>query len=344
LLKASLPDRSSDILDDTATAEFVDSYVAGKRESGPAELHWAAQQFNTTWVLVSRVNNYSCMAVTGVFPNYQSGSNNELKYICAGYIALEQLQDPMILYAHGGLLNPHIIGQLTHYAPIHQPRTIELRFKFDECTIAQYADVRDIEQVSDLQHTSQLSESEVEASFAASTVYESQEERRRAFKQRITIAVLRDNFRAWQDRCKLVALGKSLLDEFRRNRHLNREEEISPISKLARSRSRSPPETSSSMLDKSVFNQTRPTLLHQSSDVFSPPTEDKPSSNDSASKEPRWTRLEAFTQLCQSRLPHSTFFIFQQVLKERRYSRNERYRLHRSVMNLWIGRSNSRFT
>jgi hypothetical protein len=153
-------------MDDTATAEFVDSYVAGKCEWGPAELYWAAQPFDITWVLVSLVINHSCMAVTGVLPNYQSGHHHELKNICAGYIALEQLKDPMILYAHGGLLNQHKIGQRTHFVPIHQPRTIELAFKFDECTIAQYANVRDIKQVSDLLHTSQISESAVEAIFA----------------------------------------------------------------------------------------------------------------------------------------------------------------------------------
>jgi hypothetical protein len=163
-------------------------------------------------------------------------------------------------------------------------------------------------------------------------VHEGQEERRRAFKQRVTMAVLSTNFRAWQDRCKRVALGKSLLDEFRRNR----EEEISPISKLSRSRSPLPPVTSSSMLDKSVFDQTRPTLLHQSSDVFSP-TEDELSSNVSVSKEPRWTRLEAFTQRRQSRILLSTFFVFQHVFKFQRYLRSQRLTLCRRAFIIFHG-------
>jgi hypothetical protein len=73
--------RDSDIFDDTATAEFTDKYIAGQFESGCAELHWAAQRpqhFNTTWILVSRVNHHSCMAVTGIFINFESGQNNQI--------------------------------------------------------------------------------------------------------------------------------------------------------------------------------------------------------------------------------------------------------------------------
>jgi hypothetical protein len=76
-----LQEFDTDIFDDTATAEFTDKYIAGQFESGCAELHWAAQRpqhFNTTWILVSRVNHHSCMAVTGIFINFESGQNNQI--------------------------------------------------------------------------------------------------------------------------------------------------------------------------------------------------------------------------------------------------------------------------
>jgi hypothetical protein len=41
----------------------------------------------------------------------------------------------MILFSHGGLLNQHIIGQLTHFAPVQQTQTINLLFKFDKCSV-----------------------------------------------------------------------------------------------------------------------------------------------------------------------------------------------------------------
>jgi hypothetical protein len=75
------------------------------------------------------------MAVTGVFVNFESGQNNQIQIICGGPIDLAQLKDPMILYSHGGLLNQHIIGQLTHFVPVQQTQTINLLFKFDQCTV-----------------------------------------------------------------------------------------------------------------------------------------------------------------------------------------------------------------
>jgi hypothetical protein len=77
------------------------------------------------------------MKVTGVFANVEPGRSKRMKYICAGHIDLEQLKDPMILlYAHGGLLNPHIIGCLTCFAPVPQTQTINLSFELGASAIA----------------------------------------------------------------------------------------------------------------------------------------------------------------------------------------------------------------
>jgi hypothetical protein len=66
-----LQEFDTDISDDIATAEFTDKYIAEKFESGCAELHWAAQHFNTTWILVSRVINHSSLVYGSNWYLYQ---------------------------------------------------------------------------------------------------------------------------------------------------------------------------------------------------------------------------------------------------------------------------------
>ena len=69
--------------------------------------------------------------------------------VCAGVIDQHQLTEPMILYSHGGILNPHIVAQLSHFAPVEhceQMDTIDDARVFDTYTIVQNPDTTEITQ------------------------------------------------------------------------------------------------------------------------------------------------------------------------------------------------------
>ena len=118
-------------------------------------LLWAAQRANKHLVLALNIEGLPWLAtavsavhrsVTGNFLSYDN-TNSEFEYINAGRIEADQLNESMILYSHGGMLNPYVIGQLTHFAPIQRiaKDAMELGDKLDTCVIVQNLDVRDLD-------------------------------------------------------------------------------------------------------------------------------------------------------------------------------------------------------
>lgn len=104
--------------DSLIISDFVSNYVDGNFQSGTLELLYAAKRDKRHYVVVSTVNGETTCAVTAIFPCYEKCSN-ELTILKAGMITVEQIATPMMLFSHGGLINPHVIGkQLTHFAPV----------------------------------------------------------------------------------------------------------------------------------------------------------------------------------------------------------------------------------
>ncbi len=68
--------------------------------------------------MLSRTGDWC--AVTAIFPCYENCQHdNELAVVKAGVITIEQLKKPMVLFSHGGLIDPYVMGQqLTHFAPV----------------------------------------------------------------------------------------------------------------------------------------------------------------------------------------------------------------------------------
>ena len=70
------------------------------------------QQSTTNhYIVVSTVYGETTCAVTAIFPCYERCSNN-LKFLKAGVITLEELATPLMLFLHGGLINPYVLGTL----------------------------------------------------------------------------------------------------------------------------------------------------------------------------------------------------------------------------------------
>jgi hypothetical protein len=101
-------------------SDFISEYVDGKRQSGFRELWYAVKQDNKHYVVVSSlaVEGESWCAVTAIFPGYGDSQCNDIAIVNAGVISAEQLKTSMILLSHGALINPHVIAQLTHFAPV----------------------------------------------------------------------------------------------------------------------------------------------------------------------------------------------------------------------------------
>ncbi len=60
----------------------------------------------------------------------------------AGALTLDQLKTPMLVFSHGGILNPHVMGQqLTHFAPVTVPDQISDKDMLNQCCILLTPDV-----------------------------------------------------------------------------------------------------------------------------------------------------------------------------------------------------------
>ncbi len=75
----------------------------------------------------------------------------------------------MILYFHGGMLNPYIFSQLTHFAPIQRvdKEAMELGDKLDTCIIVQNPEVHDLENLSLVGHVRYLTDVDYESVLVA---------------------------------------------------------------------------------------------------------------------------------------------------------------------------------
>jgi hypothetical protein len=121
--------------DPVEISEFVSKYVDGEFQSGILELLYAAKRDKCHYIVVSTVDGETTYAVTAIFPCYEHCSNN-LKFLKAGVITLEELATPLMLFSHGGLINPHVLGpKLTHFAPIYIKSEVEAEDRLNQCLI-----------------------------------------------------------------------------------------------------------------------------------------------------------------------------------------------------------------
>ncbi len=104
-----------DLLTNPSLTDFTSQYVEGEFQSGILELLYAAQTDKRHFVIVSTVSGESWSAVTAIFPCYKGcAKDTKLSILEAGVITMEQLKTSMILFSHGALVNPHVLGrQLT---------------------------------------------------------------------------------------------------------------------------------------------------------------------------------------------------------------------------------------
>ena len=67
-------------------------------------------------------------------------------YICAGQVSIHQQTTPKIFHSNGALINPHVVPQLTHFAPIQcvAPAAIKDCDKLDACCIVVNPDPEDL--------------------------------------------------------------------------------------------------------------------------------------------------------------------------------------------------------
>jgi hypothetical protein len=98
-----------DLSDAIELSNFVSDYVEGKLQSGTPELLYAAKRDKKHYIIVSNVYGENTCAVTAIFPCYENCSN-EIQILKAGDIKLEQLEAPMVLFPHGGIINPFVMG------------------------------------------------------------------------------------------------------------------------------------------------------------------------------------------------------------------------------------------
>ena len=126
-----------DLLTSPSLTDFISQYVEGEFQSGILELLYAAQTDKRHFVIVSTVSGESWSAVTAIFPCYKGcAKDTKLSILKAGVITMEQLKTPMILFSHGALVNPHVLGrQLTHFAPVTVPDEVQEKDLLNQCCI-----------------------------------------------------------------------------------------------------------------------------------------------------------------------------------------------------------------
>jgi len=125
-------------------SDFISEYVDGKWQSGFSELWYAVKQDNKHYVVVSSVEGESWCAVTAIFPGYGDCQCNDIAVVKAGVISVEQLKTSMILLSHGALINPHVLAQLTHFAPVTLSTEIKDEDLLNQCCICLSPDVSHI--------------------------------------------------------------------------------------------------------------------------------------------------------------------------------------------------------
>ncbi len=85
-----------------------------------------SHQARKHYIGVSSVEGEACFAVTGLFPCHEECQPyTNLVFVKSGALILDQLKTPMLVFSHGGIVNPHVMGrQMTHFAPVTVPDQI----------------------------------------------------------------------------------------------------------------------------------------------------------------------------------------------------------------------------
>jgi hypothetical protein len=117
-------EHGQDFCSEQNITDVVSDYIDGKFQSGVAELLYSACVDGKTYVVVSQVDGASWCAVTGIFPCYSTGANG-LAVLKAGKISEDQISRPMMLFSNGALINPNVIPQLSHFAPVWIKKEIQ---------------------------------------------------------------------------------------------------------------------------------------------------------------------------------------------------------------------------
>ena len=145
-------------------SKFITEYNDGIYQSGVTELLYAAKRDQRDYIVVSSVDGETWCAVTAIFPCYENCQHDkEPAVVKAGVITIEQLKSPMILFSHGGLINPHVLGrQLTHFAPVTVADKIQNKDLLDQCCIHLSPDVDFNKENSSLCHSMNLTTLNIE--------------------------------------------------------------------------------------------------------------------------------------------------------------------------------------
>ena len=149
--------------------QFVSLYIDGEKQSGIAELFWSAQADKKHYIVVSQVDGQSFCCVTGIVPCYQQALTTNIAIVKAGQIRLDQLQSEMILFSHGAVFNPHVMGsQLTHFSPVFlQSEPIRDEDLLDQCCIMLATDHKYFSQHCLPKNSMEYSEDAVSSYFSA---------------------------------------------------------------------------------------------------------------------------------------------------------------------------------
>jgi hypothetical protein len=104
------------------TTTFIELYVGGDLQSGALELSLVARWDRAHYFVVlslAVLGEVEC-AVTVIFSCYDlKGASAKLNIVKAWVITNEQFKSSMMLFSHGGVINPHVMGnRLSHFAPV----------------------------------------------------------------------------------------------------------------------------------------------------------------------------------------------------------------------------------
>ncbi len=93
---------------------------------------------------MSSVEGESWCAVTAIFPGYGYCQCNDIAVVKAGVVSVEQLKTSMILLSHDALINPLVLAQWTHFAPVTLSNEIRAKNLLNQCCICLSPDVSHI--------------------------------------------------------------------------------------------------------------------------------------------------------------------------------------------------------
>ncbi len=172
-------------------------YNKGVFQSGVTELLYAAKTDRKHYIVVSSVEKEAWCAVTRLFPCYEECQpNTNLVFVKAGALTFDQLKTPMLVFSHGGKLNPHVMGrQLTHFAPVTVPDQISDEDMLNQCCILLTPDVEFSKDNSSLHHSMNLTDLNIE------TLYQ------RKHKYKWSLCLRESRVKIKKLSCTILAIG-----------------------------------------------------------------------------------------------------------------------------------------